>query len=119
MSVQGIPAGGLKAVGQIVRTNDLRFSTAQNGLTIAVEILSSHISGAPVIDDEGRFVGAIHAYEWAPWECPGYSVMTLALLPDPWWRTTCTRFRVDASSRGGETHRRSPIAGVFVYRPWK
>lgn len=63
MSVQGIPAGGLKTVGQIVGTNDLRFSTAQNGLAIAVEILSSHISGAPVIDDEGQFVGFISEFD--------------------------------------------------------
>ena len=63
MSVQGIPAGGLKTIGQIVGTNDLRFSTAQNGLAIAVEILSSHISGAPVIDDEGRFIGFISEFD--------------------------------------------------------
>ena len=63
MSLQGIPAGGLKTVGQIVGTNDLRFSTAQNGLAIAVEILSSHISGAPVIDDEGQFVGFISEFD--------------------------------------------------------
>src|SRR5438094_10102852 len=50
MSIQGIPAGGLKTVGQIVGTNDLRFHAAQNGLAIAVEILSSHISKRPVMN---------------------------------------------------------------------
>jgi predicted transcriptional regulator len=59
MSIQGIPAGGLKTVGQIVGTNDLRFHAAQNGLAIAVELLSSHSSGAPVIDDQGKFIGFI------------------------------------------------------------
>ena len=38
MSVQGIPPGGLKTIGQIVGTNELRFHAAQNGLAIAVEI---------------------------------------------------------------------------------
>jgi len=63
MSIQGIPAGGLKTVGQIVGTNDLRFHAAQNGLAIAVELLSSHSSGAPVIDDQGKFIGFISEFD--------------------------------------------------------
>jgi CBS domain-containing protein len=63
MSIPGIPAGGLKTVGQIVGTNGLRFHAAQNGLAIAAEILSSHISGAPVIDDEGKFIGFISEFD--------------------------------------------------------
>lgn len=63
MSIQGIPAEGLKTVGQIVGTNDLRFHAAQNGFAIAVEILSSHISGAPVIDDQGKFIGFISEFD--------------------------------------------------------
>lgn len=34
MSVHGIPAEGLKTVGQIVGTNSLRFHAAQNGLAL-------------------------------------------------------------------------------------
>lgn len=63
MSVQGIPPGGLKTIGQIVGTNELRFHGAQNGLAIAVEILSSHISGAPVIDDQGKFIGFVSEFD--------------------------------------------------------
>ena len=63
MSIQGIPAGGLKTVGQIVGTNELRFHAAQNGLAIAVEILSSHVSGAPVTDDQGKFIGFISEFD--------------------------------------------------------
>jgi predicted transcriptional regulator len=63
MSVQGIPPGGLKTIGQIVGTNELRFHAAQNGLAIAVEILSSHISGAPVIDDQGNFIGFVSEFD--------------------------------------------------------
>jgi len=63
MSIQGIPAGGLKTVGQLVGTNGLRFHAAQNGLAIAAEILSSHISGAPVIDDQEKFIGFISEFD--------------------------------------------------------
>src|SRR5690242_5989814 len=63
MSIQGIPAGGLKTVAQIVGTNELRFHAAQNGLAIAVEILSSHVSGAPVTDDQGKFIGFISEFD--------------------------------------------------------
>ena len=63
MSVQGIPAEGLKTVGQIVGTNGLRFHAAHNALAIAAEILSSHISGAPVIDDQGKFIGFISEFD--------------------------------------------------------
>lgn len=63
MSVVGVPVGGLKTVGQIVGTNTLMFHAGQNGLTIAVELLSTHTAGAPVIDDKGRYVGFINEFD--------------------------------------------------------
>jgi hypothetical protein len=45
MTIPGVPVGGLKTVGQIVGTNNLVFRTDQNGLVIAVELLSSHTPG--------------------------------------------------------------------------
>ncbi len=45
MSVDGVPVGGLKTVGQIVATNTLAF---QEGLAIAMALLSTHTAGAPV-----------------------------------------------------------------------
>ena len=58
----GIPRQGLKKVGQIVATNDLRFHAGQNGLAIAVALLSTHTPGAPVVDDKGKFLGFISEF---------------------------------------------------------
>jgi CBS domain-containing protein len=56
-TIAGVPVGGLKTVGQIIGTNDLLFHTGQNGLAVAVELLSTHTPGAPVVDDRGEFIG--------------------------------------------------------------
>ena len=53
MSMPGVPAGGLKTVGQIVGTNEMVFRASQSGLAVAVELLSTHTSGAPVVDGKG------------------------------------------------------------------
>jgi predicted transcriptional regulator len=63
MSVVGVPVGGLKTVGQIVATNTLTFHTGQNGLAIAVELLSTHTAGAPVIDHKGKYIGFINEFD--------------------------------------------------------
>jgi len=63
MTVQGVPAGGLKTVGQIVPTNDLKFQKQQNAMEVAVELLSSHTPGGPVIDGNKRFVGFISEFD--------------------------------------------------------
>ncbi len=59
----GVPVSGLKTVGQIVPTNDVVFHTGQNGLAIAVELLSTHTPGAPVIDANGEFTGFISEFD--------------------------------------------------------
>ena len=59
MAKQGVPAGGFKTVGQIVGTNKLSFRTDQNAEDVAVELLSSHLSGGPVLDTTGKLVGFI------------------------------------------------------------
>ncbi len=63
MAMPGVPVGGLKTVGQIVGTNDLVFRADQNGLAIAVELLSSHTPGAPVVDMKGDFAGFISEFD--------------------------------------------------------
>ncbi|GMV49437.1 CBS domain-containing protein [Nitrospirales bacterium NOB] len=63
MQAPGVPAGGFKTVGQIVGTNQLVFRAGQNGLAIAVELLSSHTSGAPVVDAKGEFIGFISEFD--------------------------------------------------------
>ena len=60
MSVDGVPAGGLKTVGQIVATNTLTFQAGQDGLAIAVELVSTHTPGAPVVDKQGKYIGFIN-----------------------------------------------------------
>jgi predicted transcriptional regulator len=62
-TIPGVPVGGLKKVGQIVGTNNLVFRTDQNGLAIAVELLSTHTPGAPVVDHKGDFAGFISEFD--------------------------------------------------------
>jgi len=63
MSAVGVPVGGLKTVGQIVATNTLTFQAGQNGMAIAVELLSTHTAGAPVVDDQSKYVGFINEFD--------------------------------------------------------
>ncbi len=63
MSIPGVPGGGFKTVGQIVGTNELLFHAGQNGLAIAVELLSTHTPGAPVVDRKGTFIGFISEFD--------------------------------------------------------
>lgn len=62
-TVPGVPVGGLKTVGQIIGTNDLLFHASQSGLAVAVELLSTHTPGAPVVDDRGEFIGFISEFD--------------------------------------------------------
>jgi predicted transcriptional regulator len=63
MNTTGVPVGGLKTVGQIVATNTLTFQAEQNGLAVAVELLSTHTAGAPVVDHEGKYLGFINEFD--------------------------------------------------------
>ena len=63
MSIPGVPGEGFKTVGQIVGTNEILFRAGQNGMAIAVELLSSHMSGAPVVDSNGKFIGFISEFD--------------------------------------------------------
>lgn len=63
MTMEGIPAGGFKTLGEIDGTNALRFGPKQTGLTIALELLSSHTSGAPIVNDEGKFIGFVSEFD--------------------------------------------------------
>jgi len=63
MSAEGLPVGGLRTVGQIMATNPLRFYAEQNGLAIAIALLSTHTAGAPVINAKGKYLGFINEYD--------------------------------------------------------
>ena len=63
VNMSGVPAGGLKTVGQIDATNPLVFYAGQNGLEIAVALCSTHTAGAPVVDANGRYLGFINEFD--------------------------------------------------------
>ena len=62
-TMPGVPAGGLKTVGQVHVTNSLLFGRTQNAMGVAVELLSTHTPGAPVLDDRGEFIGFISEFD--------------------------------------------------------
>ena len=59
----GVPVGGFKTVGQIRATNDLVFQGTQNAMGVAVELLSTHTPGAPVVDERGEFIGFVSEFD--------------------------------------------------------
>ena len=63
MTMEGVPVGGLKTVGQIDATNPLVFYAGQNGLEIAVALLSTHTAGAPVVNANGTYLGFINEFD--------------------------------------------------------
>lgn len=63
MTMEGVPTGGLKTVGQIDATNPLVFHAGQNGMDIALALLSTHTAGAPVVDVKGKYLGFINEFD--------------------------------------------------------
>ena len=63
LSRPGVPVGGFKTVGQIHATNDLVFRRTHNAMGVAVELLTTHTPGAPVVDDAGQFVGFVSEFD--------------------------------------------------------
>jgi predicted transcriptional regulator len=62
-TMQGVPAGGFRTLGEIDGTNGLRFQPKQTAMDIALELLSSHTSGAPIVNDAGKFVGFVSEFD--------------------------------------------------------
>jgi CBS domain-containing protein len=63
MTMPGVPVAGLKTIGQIDATNPLVFCAGQNGLAIAVALLSTHTAGAPLVDAKGKYLGFINEFD--------------------------------------------------------
>lgn len=63
MTIQGVPASGFQTVGQIVPTNELKFGRKLNALAAAVELLSHHTHGGPVVDEKNHFIGFISEFD--------------------------------------------------------
>ncbi|WP_447969192.1 CBS domain-containing protein [Nitrospira sp. M1] len=59
MSMPGIPSEGFKTVGQIVATNTTQFREEDTASRAAIELLSSHLTGAPVVNDENKLLGFV------------------------------------------------------------
>lgn len=59
----GVPVGRFKTVGQIRATNNLVFRRDQNAMGITVKLLTTHTSGAPVVDEGGHFIGFISEFD--------------------------------------------------------
>jgi predicted transcriptional regulator len=59
----GVLAGGVRTVGQIRGTNSLILHAGQNGMVVALELLTSHTPGAPVVDDRNEFIGFISEFD--------------------------------------------------------
>ena len=63
MSLHSIANAGLRTIDQIPHLHDLRFHHKQNGLAITIELLTSSLPGAPVVDDKGSFIGFISEFD--------------------------------------------------------
>ena len=53
----------LTKVGDLIATNSLRFELNTSCMDIAITLLSSHLSGAPVVDNAGRFQGFVSEFD--------------------------------------------------------
>jgi len=56
----GVPAEGFKTVGQIHATNALVFQRTHNAMGVAVELLTTHTSGA---DERNKFIGFVSEFD--------------------------------------------------------
>lgn len=56
----GVPAGGYRLVSDIVATNNRQFKPEESALDVAIEMVSSHAGGAPVVGDDYEFLGFIN-----------------------------------------------------------
>ena len=62
-TIPGAPSGGIRTVGQIRGTNTLILHACQNGMAVALELLTSHTPGAPVVDTRNEFIGFISEFD--------------------------------------------------------
>ena len=64
MSLHSIATAGLRTIDQITYLhNNVRFHRKQNGLAITIELTTSSLPGAPVVDDKGTFIGFISEFD--------------------------------------------------------
>jgi predicted transcriptional regulator len=78
MTLPGVPPEGYRIVGQIVGTNDLRYRSDDDCMSIAADLLTAHSTGAPVMDDQGQFVGFISEIDLLRALCAGDDLSKLS-----------------------------------------
>lgn len=62
-SLHNIAIVGLRSLSQIPLVHTIMFRSDQNGLAVAQQLYSSPMAGAPVVDDEGHFIGFISEFD--------------------------------------------------------
>ncbi len=50
-------------VGELISTNSLRFGVHTTGMEVAIAMLSSHLSGGPVLDEAGTYLGFVSEFD--------------------------------------------------------
>ncbi len=50
-------------IGQLMSTNPLRFRPESPCMDIGIQLLSSQLSGGPVVDAEGKFLGFVSEFD--------------------------------------------------------
>lgn len=58
--VEGTPAGGYRFVSDIVASNSRQFNPGDSAMDVAIEMVSSHTGGAPVVGKDYEFLGFIN-----------------------------------------------------------
>jgi predicted transcriptional regulator len=56
----GTPASGYRTVSDIVSTHNLQFRETDNAMDLAIELVSSHLAGAPVVGEAYEYLGFIN-----------------------------------------------------------
>jgi len=59
-NLPGTPAAGYRVVADIVATNMLQFRPDDNAMDVAIDIVSSHDGGGPVVGVHNEFLGFIN-----------------------------------------------------------
>ncbi|GJL51768.1 MAG: membrane protein [Nitrospirales bacterium] len=59
MTMPGIPYQGFQTIGEIVATNSVKFRAEETVSGAAIELLSNHLSGAPVVSENNELLGFI------------------------------------------------------------
>jgi predicted transcriptional regulator len=56
----GTPAAGYRTVSDIVSTHTLTFRETDNAMDLAIELVTSHLPGAPVVGEAYEYLGFIN-----------------------------------------------------------